>query len=143
MHASISGCAAHVWQVETVPSPPIAVLYVENINDVNMFQYTTVGFFKPCGLQVRNDLYDTSCCCLHDPKVFNKADLMEKLLHLPSFLKNSNNKCKKVIFSTGVKVIVLFLEFSDFFLGLKAENHYACLFAHCFFIELLSYELLE
>ena len=55
-----------VWQVETLlPPPPPAALCVENVNDVNMFQYTTVGFFEPSELQMRNnDLYDTSCRCL-------------------------------------------------------------------------------
>lgn len=56
-----------IWQVETLPPPPpLAALCVENVNDVNMFQDTTVGFYEPSELQVRtNDLYDTSCCCLH------------------------------------------------------------------------------
>lgn len=37
-----------IWQVETLPPPPppLAALCVENVNDVNMFQDTTVGFFE-------------------------------------------------------------------------------------------------
>lgn len=75
-------------------------------------------------------------------RVFIKAGLMEKLLHLPSLLKNSNKTRQKVILSTGVKGI-FFLEFSYLFLGLKAANHLAFLSAHCFFFELLSSEILE
>lgn len=32
-----------------------------------------------------------------NPRVFIRADVMEKLPHLPSLLKNSNKKCQKVI----------------------------------------------
>lgn len=50
-----------------------------------------------------------------NPTVFIKADLMEKLLHLPSLLKNSNKKCQKVILRTDVKGIFCFLNFLTFF----------------------------